>query len=105
MRFGQGRLAISEGETIRQIDLASLSADARGYVLSAEETFDPPTSPLDENGQGIPYAVFGFGAHMAEVEVDTALGTVKVLKITAALLCAPESINACPGNPDPVPKN
>src|SRR6202012_3068105 len=35
-----------------------------------------------ENGQGVPYAVFGFGAHMAEVNVDTALGTVKVLKIT-----------------------
>jgi CO/xanthine dehydrogenase Mo-binding subunit len=84
LRINEGQLAISEGETIRKIGLASLEADARGYVLSAEETFDPPTSPLDENGQGVPYAVFGFGAHMAEVEVDTALGTVKVLKITAA---------------------
>jgi aldehyde oxidoreductase len=84
LRVEQGRLAIGEGETIRQIDLAAMPADARGYVLSAEETFDPPTSPLDENGQGVPYAVFGFGAHMAEVAVDTALGTVKVLKITAA---------------------
>jgi CO/xanthine dehydrogenase Mo-binding subunit len=84
LRFEQGRLAISEGETIRQIDLASLEADTSGYVLVAEETFDPPTSPLDENGQGVPYAVFGFGAHMAEIEVDIALGTVKVLKITAA---------------------
>jgi aldehyde oxidoreductase len=84
LRFEHGRLAITDGETIRQIDLSSLEADARGYVLAAEETFDPPTSPLDENGQGVPYAVFGFGAHMAELEVDTALGTVKVLKITAA---------------------
>jgi aldehyde oxidoreductase len=84
LRFNEGRLAIGEGETIRQIDLATSTVDERGYVLSAEETFDPPTSPLDENGQGVPYAVFGFGAHMAEVEVDTALGTVKVLKITAA---------------------
>jgi CO/xanthine dehydrogenase Mo-binding subunit len=84
LRFDQGSLAISEGETIRQVDLTTLPADPRGYVLSAEETFDPPTSPLDENGQGVPYAVFGFGAHMAEVEVDIVLGTVKVLKITAA---------------------
>jgi CO/xanthine dehydrogenase Mo-binding subunit len=84
LRFNEGRLAICEAETIRQIDLATLAADARGYVISAEETFDPPTSPLDEDGQGVPYAVFGFGAHMAELEVDTALGTVKVLKITAA---------------------
>jgi CO/xanthine dehydrogenase Mo-binding subunit/aerobic-type carbon monoxide dehydrogenase small subunit (CoxS/CutS family) len=84
LRFDRACLAIIEGETVRQIDLSKLPADDRGYVLSAEETFDPPTSPLDENGQGVPYAVFGFGAHMAEVEVDTALGTVKVLKITAA---------------------
>jgi CO/xanthine dehydrogenase Mo-binding subunit len=39
---------------------------------------------LDENGQGMPYAVYGFGAHMAEIEVDTELGTVRVLKVTAA---------------------
>jgi CO/xanthine dehydrogenase Mo-binding subunit/aerobic-type carbon monoxide dehydrogenase small subunit (CoxS/CutS family) len=84
LHFDAGRLAMSEGETIRNIDLAALKTDDGGYVLCAEETFDPPTSPLDENGQGVPYAVFGFGAHMAEVEIDTALGTVKVLKITAA---------------------
>src|SRR5437773_6567615 len=57
---------------------------SHGYALTAEATFDPPTSPLDENGQGVPYAVFGFGAHLAEIEVDIELGTVKVLKITAA---------------------
>ena len=28
--------------------------------------------------------MYGFGAHMVEIEVDTELGTVKVLKITAA---------------------
>ena len=32
----------------------------------------------------MPYAVYGFGAHMAEIEVDIELGTVRVLKITAA---------------------
>ena len=40
--------------------------------------------PLDENGQGIPYATYGFAAQMAEVEVDTVLGTTKVLEIVAA---------------------
>jgi aldehyde oxidoreductase len=84
LHFDEGSLTISEGETVRQIDLGSLAADAHGYVLSAEETFDPPTSPLDEDGQGVPYAVYGFGAHMAQIEVDIALGTVKVLRITAA---------------------
>ena len=53
-------------------------------MITSDATFDPPTSPLDENGQGIPYAVFGFGAHLAEIAVDAELGTVQVLKITAA---------------------
>jgi CO/xanthine dehydrogenase Mo-binding subunit len=53
-------------------------------VLCAEETFDPPTAPLDANGQGIPYAVYGYGAHLAEVEVDIRLGLVRVLRIVAA---------------------
>ena len=32
----------------------------------------------------MPYAVYGFGAHLAEIEIDTELGTIKVLRITAA---------------------
>ena len=55
-----------------------------GDVLTGEGTFDPPTTPLDENGQGSPYATYGFGAQIAEVEVDTSLGTTKVLRIAAA---------------------
>ncbi len=82
--FEAGRIRISEADTVRAIDLATLPTDAHGYVFMTEATFDPPTSPLDENGQGNPYAVYGFGAHVAEVDVDLALGTVKVLKITAA---------------------
>jgi aldehyde oxidoreductase len=68
----------------RFIALGSIRLDQRGYVLSAEATYDPPTKPLDKDGQGIPYAAYGFGAHLAEVEVDLELGTVKVLKLTAA---------------------
>jgi CO/xanthine dehydrogenase Mo-binding subunit len=49
-----------------------------------EDSFDPPTSPLDAMGQGAPYAVYGSGAHMAEVEVNLRLGTVKVVKMTCA---------------------
>ena len=75
---------ISESAVIHATALDQLPLDLHGYVLCAEESFDPPTSPLNEDGQGTPYAVYGFGAHMAEVEVDVHLGTVKVLKVTAA---------------------
>ena len=87
--FEDARITIREDNkqhniTQRTLTLRDLPLDKHGYVLTAEATFDPPTSPLDENGQGIPYAVFGFGAHLAEISVDTELGTVRVLKITAA---------------------
>ncbi len=68
----------------RAIELAALPVDARGYVFAAEESWDPPTTPLDADGQGVPYAVYGFGAQMVELAVDTALGTVRLLKFTAA---------------------
>ncbi len=66
------------------IGLSELEPGENGYVISAEETYDPPTTPLDENGQGVPYAVYGYGAQIAEIEVDTKLGSVRVTKITAA---------------------
>ena len=78
------RLTISDHVTTRAIELRDLQTEAYGYVLCAEETYDPPTEPLDENGQGVPYAVYGYGAQMAEVEVDIKLGTVKVINIVAA---------------------
>jgi aldehyde oxidoreductase len=82
--FSDGAITVKEGENEKVIHLRDLPTDVHGYVITREATFDPPTSSLDENGQGIPYAVYGFGAHMAEVAVDVELGTVSVLKITAA---------------------
>ena len=61
-----------------------LPVGADGYVLEAIETYDPPTLPLDENGQGVPYAQFGYAAHLAVVEVDIRLGSVSPQRFTAA---------------------
>jgi len=82
--FGNNAVTIKEDGNKRTISLRDRPLDKYGYVFTGEATFDPPTSPLDENGQGKPYAVFGFGAHLAEVAVDIELGTVRVTKITAA---------------------
>jgi CO/xanthine dehydrogenase Mo-binding subunit len=84
VHFGRGMLTIHEGGKPRNFPLHDLPLDKYGYVLTAEQTFDPPTSALDENGQGRPYAVYGFGAHMAEIAIDMELGTVRVLRIVAA---------------------
>jgi aldehyde oxidoreductase len=82
--FAPGAVIITGAGGERRIDLSKLPVDAAGFVVEVAETFDPPTTPLDENGQGEPYAVFGSGAHIAEVEVDIELGRVKVLRLTCA---------------------
>ncbi len=66
------------------LELGALEADTEGYVLRAAETYDPPTQPMDANGQGAPYAQYGYAAHLVEVEVDTALGTVILQRFVAA---------------------
>ena len=76
-------LVTTEGNIDRSIALDQLSADKDGFVARAEGTFDPPTMPLDENGQGEPYASFGYGAQMVELSVDTMLGTTTLEKFTA----------------------
>ena len=79
-----GCIRVSDGDLRHAIDLTALSPDDMGYVLRAEETYDPPTKPLDANGQGSPYAQFGYAAQLAVVEVDTALGTVRPIRFAAA---------------------
>jgi len=81
---GQGRISVHDSAGEHVIDLATLDEDGRGDVLRGEGTFDPPTTPLDKDGQGVPYATYGFAAQMAVVDVDEALGTVKVRRIVAA---------------------
>jgi CO/xanthine dehydrogenase Mo-binding subunit len=84
LRLAAGRLVAEDIEGTKHLDLTDLPRDARGDVLFGEGTFNPPTVPLDQDGQGVPYATYAFAAQMAEVEVDLALGTTKVLRITAA---------------------
>ena len=58
---------------------------AEGYhVLIGTGRFDPPTTPLDADGQGIPYATYGFAAQIAIVDVDLDLGTTTVVRMVAA---------------------
>lgn len=82
--LGEGEIIVREGEARRVIVLDEIAPDTDGFVFGATETYDPPTVALDADGQGKPYAVYGWGAQIAELEVDMKLGTVRVVKITAA---------------------
>ncbi len=75
-----GRIVLHEGKSTHIIDCASLPADG----LMGTGRYDPPTTPLDGDGQGVPYATYAFAAQLAEVEVDIGLGTTKVRRIVAA---------------------
>jgi len=66
------------------IKLDELTVNDEGYVLMSVESYDPPTKPLDENGQGVPYALYGYAAQLAILDVDTRLGVVKLKKFIAA---------------------
>ena len=83
-----------DGETLRitgrdgiehAVALARLPVvEGDDIVLEGRGVFDPPSTPLDANGQGVPYATYGFAAQVVSVEVDLELGTVVPRRIVAA---------------------
>jgi CO/xanthine dehydrogenase Mo-binding subunit len=79
-----GVVCITDAGRTTRLDPAAMPADGEGLVLRGEGRFDPPTTPLDADGQGIPYASYAFAAQIAVVEVDLDLGTTRVLRIVAA---------------------
>ncbi|GHD59623.1 aldehyde oxidase [Thalassobaculum fulvum] len=84
LSFEDGRVLVRHDGRTRAIELAGMPADAEGDVLVGSGTFDPPTEPLDADGQGTPYATYAFAAQIALVAVDLELGTTRVLKMVAA---------------------
>ncbi|HEX7968481.1 MAG TPA: molybdopterin cofactor-binding domain-containing protein [Stellaceae bacterium] len=85
IEFGQDGIAVHRDGALHRLDLSGLPvSNETGDVLTGTGTFDPPTTPLDADGQGVPYATYAFAAQLAIVEVDLGLGTVKVLRIVAA---------------------
>jgi CO/xanthine dehydrogenase Mo-binding subunit len=84
LSIASGAITVSDNGKDHRIDLSNLEQDGEGYVFLSSGTYDPPTKPLDENGQGVPYAQFGYAAQLAVVEVDEALGTIKPIKFVAA---------------------
>ncbi|MEO9516999.1 MAG: molybdopterin cofactor-binding domain-containing protein [Paracoccaceae bacterium] len=84
IHFENAVIRVLDGAQTHEIKLDGLRSDAEGYVMCAQESYDPPTRALNAQGQGDPYAQFGYAAHLAIVEVDMQLGTTKVIKVIAA---------------------
>jgi CO/xanthine dehydrogenase Mo-binding subunit/aerobic-type carbon monoxide dehydrogenase small subunit (CoxS/CutS family) len=88
--LGQGIVTLTESSgrssTIELRELPTTPATDRNAdcVLLGRGFFDPDTSPLDGDGQGVPYQTYAFGAQVAVVDVDRELGTTNVVRIVAA---------------------
>jgi len=77
IQFRRSHLIIMEYRFQRVFPLPSLAA-RRPRLRPNCRTTSTRHQQLDENGQGKPYAVYGSARTMAEIEVDTELGTVRV---------------------------
>jgi CO/xanthine dehydrogenase Mo-binding subunit len=80
-----------EGGVIKSRTSATTSVPLREVarrserILRGEGNFDPHTTKVDlQTGRGIPYATYAFATHLAEVEVDTETGKVRVCRVVAA---------------------
>ncbi len=82
--IANGEVAIETLSGTHICSLSQLAAGEDGSVLIGSGRFDPVTTPLDKDGQGNPYACYGFATQVALVEVDVELGLTRVLKIAAA---------------------
>jgi xanthine dehydrogenase molybdenum-binding subunit len=75
------------GEPERQIDYARLVRRRllreKGSIVMASAFYDPPTHMQKEHRGNIS-AAYGFGAHVAEVEVDPGTGMVRLLNLWTA---------------------
>ncbi|MBZ0129185.1 MAG: xanthine dehydrogenase family protein molybdopterin-binding subunit [Rhodobacteraceae bacterium] len=65
---------------LRQMHFAGAEAE----LVMATDYYEPPSEPEDANHMGDMSAAYSHAAHVAEIVVDTRLGTIKVEKIWSA---------------------
>jgi xanthine dehydrogenase molybdenum-binding subunit len=87
LRIRHGVVEVAE-EPDRQIDFGRAVRRRllreEGSVVMATAFYDPPTHHQDKEYRGNISAAYGFGAHVAEVEVDPGTGMVRLLNLWTA---------------------
>lgn len=74
-----GLLVLGGGFSMSLKDLI----EAADGDIKASATYDPPVTPLDDEGRGDPYAFYTYGVQAARVRVNTFTGKVTVRKVLA----------------------
>ncbi|MFQ5398722.1 MAG: xanthine dehydrogenase family protein molybdopterin-binding subunit [Anaerolineae bacterium] len=88
LQSGSGKIWV-RGKPDRAISLGKAARKRHfregGQVVIGEGWYDPPTKLVDKDTyKGNISATYGFGSQMAEVEVDTETGQVRVLRLACA---------------------
>jgi xanthine dehydrogenase D subunit len=81
------RLAVEGTDVVDTVSGWRISVGDATAGATFDETVEyrhPPTTELDENGQGDCHTAFAFVAHRAVVDVDPELGLVKVVQVATA---------------------
>jgi xanthine dehydrogenase molybdenum-binding subunit len=88
-----GELDLREGKVVRARDgevlkdlgkvIRALHFGKRGNMVVADHYYEPPSQAQDREFKGDVSPAYAFATQVAEVEVDTQTGVVKVLGITA----------------------
>lgn len=72
-----------EEKSLAYVDIM-LGLKTRGLLALGKGQYNPSTVALDSYMQGTPYETYAYATHVAEVEVNTETGEVKVTKIVGA---------------------
>ncbi|MBI2370498.1 MAG: molybdopterin-dependent oxidoreductase [Deltaproteobacteria bacterium] len=81
---GAFRSRLDPGQRVPLRELAAICR-AEGIGLRAEGSLTSRVTDLDEEtSQGIPYETYNYDTQLAEVEVNTETGDIRVLRLTAA---------------------
>lgn len=79
VRAGDGEALMPLGKLIRSLHFA-----AKHDLVMTTDYYEPPSEMQDRRYRGDVSATYAFAAQVAEVEVDTETGVVRVLKVTSA---------------------
>lgn len=84
LRDGRALAAGDNAKSVDFSDIAAFAVNNLGHPLSGKGRYEDPGAPTVVKGHGSNVIAFAFACQVAEVEVDTKTGKVKVLKLIAA---------------------
>ncbi len=84
VRVRGGRVERTDGRSAVGLDAVARAIRERDGQVAFRGWFDPQTTPLDADGQGVPYQTYAFATQLAQLHVNRGTGEVRVRRVIAA---------------------